>query len=103
MYGKNEDYKYSTLQLCSNGVPLFYTAKGCRLAHVSESEYISGGSGIERIGENCEATHDENSKSNIYMYYQSKLEGNLCNPLLLINYAKFLHEVIDYKYHAFMN
>ena len=68
-----------------------------------ESEYISGGSGIERTGENCEATDDENSKSNRYMYYQSMLEANPSNPLLLNNYAKFLHEVIDCKYHAFMN
>ena len=71
--------------------------------HVSESEYISGGYGIERTWENCEATDDENSKRNIYMYYQIMLEANPSNPLLLNNYAKFLHEVIDYKYHAFMN
>ena len=71
--------------------------------HVSESECINGGSGIERMGENYEATDDENSKRNIYMYYQSMLEANHGNPLLLSNYAYFLHEVIDYKYHAFMN
>ena len=78
-------YKYSTLQIFSNGVPLFYTAKGCRPAHVSESDYISGGSGIERAGENCEAIDDENSKSSRYMYYQSMLEANRGNPLLLSN------------------
>ena len=82
---------------------MFYTARGCIPAHVSESEYISGGSCIERIGENCEATDHENSKSNKYMYYQSMLEENLGNPLILSNYDKFLHEVIDYKYDAFMN
>ena len=82
---------------------MFCTARGCRPAHVFESEYISGGSGIERAGENCEAIDDENSKNNIYMYYQSMLEENPSNPLLLSNYAKFLHEAIDYKYHTFMN
>ena len=82
---------------------MFYTARGCIPAHVSESEYISGGSGIERTWENCEATDDENSKSSRYMYYQSMLEANRANPLLLSNYAKLLHEIIDYKYDYFMN
>ena len=76
-------------------MPLFYTARGGRPAHVSESEYIIGGSGIERTIQICEETDDENSKSSRYMYYQSMLEANLGNPLPLSSYAKFLHEVTD--------
>ena len=82
---------------------MFCTTRGCRPAHVSKSEYICGGSSIERIGENCEATDHENSKSNKYMYYQSMLEAKTGNPLLLSKYDKFLHEAIDYKYNALMN
>jgi len=96
--GENEDHKYSTLQFGPNGLPLFCTARGCRVAHVSESEYISGSSGIERR----EAEEDENSKSNRDMYYQSMLETNPGNSHLLSNYAKFLHEIINsYRFHAF--
>nr|ABK23843.1 unknown [Picea sitchensis]ACN40445.1 unknown [Picea sitchensis] len=90
--GKNEDYKYSTLEAGPKGVPLFCTARGCRVAHVPESEYMSGGSGTESGG-NFEVAEDQNSKSSTDMYYQSMLEANPGNPLLLSNYAKFLHEV----------
>lgn len=91
--GKNEDYKYSTLEAGPKGVPLFCTARGCRVAHVPESEYMSGGSGTESGGGNFEVAEDQNSKSSTDMYYQSMLEANPGNPLLLSNYAKFLHEV----------
>jgi len=93
--GKSEtqDDRYSSPQFDPYGVPLFCTSRGCRPAHVSESEYISGGSGIQRRGENCEAAEDENSKRRTDMYYQSMLEANPGNPLLLSNYARFLQEV----------
>lgn len=89
--GKNEDYKYSTLEVGPTGVPLFCTARGCRVAHLSETDYMSGGSGIERREENLEIAEDQ--KSSTDMYYQTMLEANPGNPLLLGNYAKFLHEV----------
>lgn len=89
--GKNEEYKYSTLEVGPTGVPLLCTARGCRVAHLSETEYMSGGSGIERTEENLEVTEDQ--KNNTDMYYQTMLEANPGNPLLLGNYAKFLHEV----------
>lgn len=91
--GKNEDYKYSSLEVGPKGVPLFCTARGCRPAHLSESDYINGGSGTESGGANFEVAEDQNSKSSTDMYYQSMLEANPGNPLLLSNYAKFLHEV----------
>ena len=88
--GKNEYYKYSTLELGPNGVPLLCTARGCRVAHLSESDYNSGN---ERKGRNY-VVDDENSKSSRDMCYQSMLEADPGNSLLLSNYAKFLHEVI---------
>lgn len=91
--GENEEFKYSTLEVDPKGVSLFCTARGCRVAHVPESEYMNGGSGIEgRLG-NFEAEEDEKSKHSTDMYYQSMLEANPGNPLLLTNYARFLHEV----------
>lgn len=90
---KIEGYKYSTLEVGPNGVPLFCTARGCRVANVFETEHMSRGSGIARQGRNCEAAEDQNSKNIRDLYYQSMLEENPGNPLLLSNYAKFLHEV----------
>ena len=78
-----------------NGVPLFCTSRGCRPAHVSESEYISGGSGIHRRGENCAAAEDENSKRRTDMYYQSMFEANPGNPLLLSTRYVFVFSMIE--------
>jgi hypothetical protein len=80
---ENEDFIYSTLQLGPNGMPLFCTARGCRPAHLSESDYISGGSGLQRRERNCEVADDQNSKSN----------ADPGNPVFLRNYSKFLEEV----------
>lgn len=91
--GKNEEYEYSTLEVDPKGVTLFCTARGCRVAHVPESDYMNGGSGIEGRGGNFEAEEDEKSRSSTDMYYRSMLEANPGNPLLLTNYARFLHEV----------
>jgi len=60
---------------------------------VSKNKYMSRGSGIQRGERNCEAEDDHNSKKSRDMYYQIMLEANPGNPLLLSNYAKFLHEV----------
>eukprot|EP00253_Pinus_taeda_P016468 PITA_16468 len=75
-----------------NAVPLFCTSRGFTVAHVSGSKYMSRGSSIQRRGD-CEADDDQNSKNSRDMHYQTLLEANPGNPLLLSNYAKFLHEV----------
>eukprot|EP00253_Pinus_taeda_P024891 PITA_24891 len=76
-----------------NGAPLFCTSSGQTVAYVSESNYITRGPGIRTRGGDCEADDDQNSKSSRHVHYQTLLEANPGNPLLLSNYAKFLHEV----------
>lgn len=74
-----------------NGMDLVCTERGCAPAHVDEREHIKEGSGIQDgvTGEDKSSGREINSTD---LYYQKMLEANPHNPLLLRNYAKFLHE-----------
>ncbi|GLJ49034.1 hypothetical protein SUGI_1034440 [Cryptomeria japonica] len=82
------------LKVGLNGMALVCTQRGCAPAHVCEIEHrnesseIHGGDGGRGEEESCGT-----ESSSTDLYYQMMLEANPDNPLLLRNYAKFLHEV----------
>ncbi|GLJ49035.1 hypothetical protein SUGI_1034450 [Cryptomeria japonica] len=79
------------LKVGLNGMALFCTERGCAPAHVCEIEHRNEGSDFQDCRGEDESSRTESSSTDLY--YQMMLEANPDNPLLLRNYAKFLHEV----------
>eukprot|EP01018_Ginkgo_biloba_P035888 Gb_17435 [translate_table: standard] len=100
--GLGDGERYTSVGIGSNGVALVCSARGCMPANLYENDYMAEDLGIGRGGGNSGGGAsggggggggfgaDANSTD---MYYRKMLEANPGNPLLLRNYAKFLHEV----------
>ncbi|GLJ49028.1 hypothetical protein SUGI_1034270 [Cryptomeria japonica] len=95
---ENQVDGYSSLEIGAKGMALVCTERGCRPALLCDKGSITQGIDNEEAGVGVARTGGEGRSSSTDsistdVYYQKMLEANPQNPLLLRNYAKFLHEV----------
>lgn len=99
----NDGEVYSSIEITPSGSPLACNGKGCRPLTPSECKKLgfldmASGVGVASYVWNERdkgtATHSSNRRE---AYYQSLLQSDPENPLLLRNYAKFLSKKGDVK------